>query len=106
AGRISPPQHDRDGRIRRRSTPPAHGISRAQRTLVGHSRTTIRALGSQPIKYTPPHGRERVGRNAAAKAPPPQSRGRDDCDATRLIRADDNWPSILTATKARLESSP
>ena len=96
---------DHDGVGGRAATPP-HRIAGAKNALVRHRGATIGALGGQPVEDASPQRRERVGRDATAKAPPPQSRRGDDRDAARLVGADDDRLPLVASAAARVDAFP
>src|SRR6185437_1240365 len=69
--------------IRRRAAPPANRVAGANEPFIRHRGAPVGALGGEPVEDASPERGECIGRNAAAKAPPPESRRSDDRDAAR-----------------------
>src|SRR6185437_6822760 len=97
ASRTTPFEADNHHGIRAGPTAPANCLASTHHTLGGKRRSRIRALGGEPVKYTAPHRRERVGAGAATELPAPQAGRAHDHDSATGRGAHDDGLSLELA---------
>src|SRR6185312_8251410 len=100
ASRTTPFEPDNHHGVRAGPTVPANRLAGTHHALRGKGCAQIGAFGSEPVKYTAPHGRERVGARAAAELPAPETGRTHDHDAaTRRGAHDDRLSLEFTCTR-------